>query len=310
VENVVLLSNIKVIIQYENYCTKLSMDKRMRHTFLIMTLILSVSFLSLKCKDDVISPPPTKEEPQWRLIPQFATLDIRYMLQKDGALYVVADDPNVTQVDPTRKGIYGQTYLKGEKGLIFSTIDAVTWTKIKSFNIEAGPLTFHGDTMYCLASDSIFRCLPNGQWQAAFATPPRLSYAPAVGDIVFDDSSLIAMFSQNTYALQTWRIYPNSSYRELLVDQGIYQYSGAKFLKHEKFGQSVIYVRPHWIANGFFKLVGDLFMNLTDGLSYDETHSSSPSNSMAIHNDTLFAGFKYPGNIKIMNDPAASRRVS
>jgi hypothetical protein len=69
---------------------------KMKH-IVILTLLASASLLSLKCKDDIIPPPPVQEEPQWRLLSQFASLDIRYMLQKNGALFLSAIDPAVVQ---------------------------------------------------------------------------------------------------------------------------------------------------------------------------------------------------------------------
>jgi hypothetical protein len=105
----------------------------MKHT-VILTLLASTSLLSLRCKDDVILPPSPHEEPQWGLPPQFASLDIHYMLQKNGALFLSAIDPAVVQTTV----INNKTYYVGDRGLVFSTIDGINWKKLKGFRDDVG----------------------------------------------------------------------------------------------------------------------------------------------------------------------------
>jgi hypothetical protein len=269
-------------------------EPRMSHP-ITLALITSVLFLSSNCKQDIIPPTPPLQEPQWRLVSQFATLDIRYMIQQEGTLYLSGIDPAVTQTTV----INNKTYYVGDRGLVFSTIDGIKWEKLRGFHLDVGPMTFNGDTLYCLASDTIFRYLPNRQWQATWATPPPMAYAAEVADIIFYKGILFGMAIPGTVK-QTYRINPDGSYAELLVDQGVYQYTGAKFLKKSPLnGEEIIYVRPKWTDGWFYRFDGNLFIKIVDGLSADEMQYGSPSNSMIIKNDTLFAGFKFPGNIKI-----------
>ena len=279
----------------------------MKVTLISLITIISVLALALvanSCKEqpnEVIVPP--NESQRWESIPEFALLSIRYMLQHNGTLYMSAVDPRVIRTIG-----HGDTLrFDGERGLIYKTTDGRTWTKVRGFDNEVGPMAMHGDTLYALCSDTIFKMLPNGDWQRAIRTPGRMADASMVGDIVFYKDSLYAMQSL-TQALETGIIYPDGSYRELFVrftPTRSYQYAGSKFLKVIKNGIETVFVRPRQgftYLNGMFTFDGHLFHPLNEGLTDDE-RIYVPANSMALKNDTLYAGFLNPSGIKrLVND--------
>jgi hypothetical protein len=61
------------------------------------------------------------------------------------------------------------------------------------------------------------------------------------------------------------------------------------------------YVRGMYHSGGFFVFTLEGFSVLSDGLT-QQVLLKPPSNSMEIKNDTLFAGFRYPGIIKYLDE--------
>jgi hypothetical protein len=247
-------------------------------------LFYIVLFLYTGCKEKVIPPPPF-EPSKWQVVPVLASLDVRYMIQHNGILYLAAVDPNVRLVCDL-----GKCHYDGDRGVVYKTTDAITWTKIKGFKITIGPMTFHDDTLYCLGDDSIYTMLPSGVWQTAFATPERLRDASADGDMVFIRDTLYAMQTFYGNAVETYRIHPDGSYEEVPGPDGYSHYAGAKYIKKISSGSEIVYLRPHWLAGGFFRFDGETYAHIENGLSPTEL-LSSPPNAMAVKSDTLFAGF-------------------
>jgi|ERR1041385_7867158 hypothetical protein len=260
--------------------------------------VLMLFLIGFGCNEKIIPPPPMEETPRWNVVPELASLDVRYMIQRNGVLYLAAIDPAIRSTEV----INDTTYYRGDRGVIYKTTDGITWTKIKGFKNDIGAMTFHGDTLYCLAYYYIWRLLPNGVWQTAFKTPPRLVDVSADGDMIFINDSLYAMQTVFGNAMETYRISPDGSYAEVPGPDGLYHYAGAKFIKTVRNGKETVYLRPPWYGWGFFQFDGYSYKHLENGLTEDELRSS-PTNSMAIKDDTLFAGFGgyiSPGAIKIL----------
>jgi hypothetical protein len=270
----------------------------MIRTFVIISLgLLLVDF---GCREKIL-PPPVQDIPKWNVVPELATLDVRYMIQHNDVLYLTAVDPNVKDTCISS----GNCYYVGDRSVVYKTTDAVTWTKIKGFKITIGPMTFHDDTLYCLGDDSIYTMLPNGVWRTAFATPPRLAYAPSIGDIVFIRDTLYGMQTYYANAAETYRIHPDGSYEEVLSGpDGAIHFSGSKYLKKVHNGSELIYVRPiygMWASNNLFLFDGYTYSHADIGLTDSDIFGGS--DAMATKGDTLFAGFGgriAPGVIKFL----------
>jgi len=268
----------------------------MIRTFVIISL--SLLLVDFGCREKIL-PPPVQDIRKWNVVPELATLDVRYMIQHNDVLYLTAVDPNVKDTCISS----GNCYYVGDRSVVYKTTDAVTWTKIKGFKITIGPMTFHDDTLYCLGDDSIYTMLPNGVWRTAFATPPRLAYAPAIGDIVFIRDTLYGMQTVFGNAMETYRIHPDGTYEEVAGPDGLYHYAGSKYIKKESNGSEVVYVRPIYGLYGsrnFFSFDGYTYTHIENGLTDNDIFGGS--DAMAIKNDTLYAGFgamKAAGNIKI-----------
>jgi hypothetical protein len=248
----------------------------------IIAVVSVLFFSNFGCKEEVI-PPIRIENTRWNIVSQLASLDVRYMIQHYNILYLAAVDPSARLICDS-----GICNYVDDRGLVYKTTDAVTWTKIKGFKRDIGPMTYHDDTLYCLTSDSIYRLLPNDVWQTAFATPPRLGDASTDGDMVFIRDTLYAMQTVFGNAKETYRIHPDGSYEEVAGPDGLYHYAGSKYIKPE--GKEFVYLRPQWGENIFLQFDGYTYTHIENGLTQDELLFSS-SNAMVIRGDTLYAGF-------------------
>lgn len=257
-----------------------------------LVALLALALVANSCKEqpnEVIVPP--NESQRWEIIPEFASLSIRYMLQHNNTLYVSARD--------TRVNWYTSTGWTGDPSVVYKTIDGQTWTKIAGFDDEIGPMTMNGDTLYALCSDTIFKMLPNGEWQRTIPTPGRMGDGKAVGDIIFYRDSLYAM--QSWYqALETGLIYPDGTYKQILPIPAYQPYAGAKFLKQVINNQEHLFVRGirgASVGSPMFTFDGWVFEYCVNGLSEQEK-LLAPVNSMTIKNDTVYAGFMKPSGVK------------
>ena len=254
---------------------------------IFLTLLLIPSIVS--CHQDITAPPPPTPDPKWESIPLFSNLDIRYITFFDDAMYVSA------------VAIAGSDHAEG-KSVIYRSADGNNWELIKTFSIDAGPMTLHGDTLFVITGDSIYSYNRYTGWRPRYKTPDRLVWPGSVGDIVFIDDNLYAMQTLYTSSLETYRIYPDGSNVEVKGKYGTMSLAGAKFIKLIRNGKEYIYVRPQWNGYTMYKFDGDLYSLADKGLTARELTSSSPTNSMIVHNDTLFASFQYPANVKYLDD--------
>lgn len=254
-----------------------------------------IFYIFIFCIINSCSPtePPVKNEAKiirWESVSEFANMDIRYMLKFRNSLYVCAVNENISG-NPDTNG-----YFKTERSVIYKTSDGVNWEKIGSFRQTMGAMCINGDSIFVLASDSIFYYLPNlNEWKARFKTPDGLSDAQATGDIVFYEGNLYGMQSLYASGQRTFRIYPNGTSEEVKGFNG-WPYAGTKFIKIIKNNVEKIYCRGYWTTSLFFEFNGEEFIPIQNGLS----KGWNPSNSMAVKRDTLFAGFTEPSNIKYL----------
>lgn len=245
-----------------------------------LVYIFFISIIFFKCNT---VEPPIEDKPienKWEIIPELSNLSVRYILKHKGLLYLSAV-------------VSGENY----RGVIWKTNDGEKWTMIKTFEKAIGPLTTRGDTLYCLG-DSLFRfIIPLNKWENICQPYPLTSDVQGVSEMIFLNDELYAM--QNyTDAPATYKIYFDGSVEEIMVIG--YSYGGAKFLKKENINDWC-YVRGRYHNSGFYIFDGNVFTRLSDGLT-EEEWLNPPQNSMKIKNDTLFAGFRYPGIIKYLNN--------
>ena len=128
----------------------------------ILSVLLSFVLSNFGCKEASTTPPPDEQPATWQVIPELASLDVRYMIQHNGVLYMAGVDLN--------KSVGADGY-----GVMYQTKDAVTWEKIRSQQKPLGPIAFHQDTLYCLG-DSLYRWMPS---IGPGVSPVRLSGRPA-----------------------------------------------------------------------------------------------------------------------------------
>ena len=271
------------------------------NTWIMSLKIITIALLGIivsdfGCKEELILPVQTVTK--WNVVPALASIDVRYMIQHNNVLYLTAVDPKARLICDS-----GLCHFIDDRSLVYKTTDAVTWTKIAGFKKTIGPMTFHDDTLYCLADDSIHRMLPSGEWQTAFATPPRLGDASADGDIVFIRDTLYAMQTLFANAAETYRVHPDGSYEEVLSGpDGMLHFSGSKYIKTVRNGKEFIYVRPIyglWATRTLFLFDGYTYSHIDNGLTDNELFGGS--DAMVIKDDTLYVGFGgrvAPGVIK------------
>jgi hypothetical protein len=254
----------------------------------VVQLLILLSIINFGCKAPTEVIPEKPEEKKWEAIPEFVNMDIKYMLILNNILYIAAKDLSKDDIERDR-------------GVIFRTNDGKSWERIKEFNRSPGPMTSLGDDLYVLLNDSIYYFNPDQGWTGRYLTPERLGDPEIVGDIVFIDSCLYGMQTFYPNAFQTFKIFPDGSNTEIFPRYGR-SYAGAKFIKLVKNGMEYVYLRPHYYDNYFWRFDGKEFIREVDGLTERELISLNPTNSMAVHNDTLFAGFKYPASVKFLSD--------
>ena len=220
---------------------------------------------------------PTKNK--WEIVPELSTLSIRYILKHNETLYLSAVES-------------GKNY----KGIIWKTSNGINWTIVRTFEKVIGPMTTNGDTLYCLG-DSLYRyIIPINKWENVCQPSPLTSDPEAMGDMIFVKDELYAMQSLFADAVATYRIGFDGTVNSLPVYHGR-EFGGAKFIKSKTEIKETVYVRGQYYKYGFFTFDGNVFDPLKDGLTEFEYYNP-PTNSLALKNDTLFAGFMYPAVVK------------
>ncbi|MDP2365924.1 MAG: hypothetical protein Q8M94_19405 [Ignavibacteria bacterium] len=253
------------------------------------SLISLITFLILtsSCSSPT-EPPPDDKKTTWEVIPELADMDVRYILKFNNTLFL--------------SGLFtGREY----RGAIWKTTDGENWTMLRTFEKAVGPLATNGDTLYCLG-DSLFRyIIPLKVWENVCQPYPLNTDVQAVSEMIF--------FGNTLYAFENY-----------FATAGVYKidFSGnvenlAPFYMYTKFAKMIkknvndmwCYARGRYHSGGFFIFTLEGFSVLSDGLT-QQVLLNPPSNSMEIRNDTLFAGFRYPGIIKYLDEANVWRDYS
>jgi len=240
--------------------------------------------MSFQSCNTVEPPIDIKTQKQWEPIQELSNLSVRYILKHDKTLYLSAVESN-----------------KDYRGVIWKTNDGNNWIMLRTFEKAIGPLTTHGDTLYCLG-DSLFRyIIPLEIWENVCQPKPLTSDVQAVSEMIFLKNKLYAMQTFFSDAVATYRINFDGTVENISVLPEIGpSYGGAKFIKNLE-NAEYCYVRGQYYKGGFYSFNGKIFTKIKEGLT-NESWIYPPTNSMEIKNDTLFAGFRYPGVIKFLNN--------
>ncbi len=245
----------------------------------ISLLLIVILFNSLSCGNPIAPPPPDDKKMKWEVIPELADMDVRYILKYNNTLYLSA--------------VQGSEW----RGIIWKTDDGENWIAMRSFEKAIGPLTAKGDTLYCLG-DSLFRYIITlDKWENVCQPSPLNTDVQAVSEMFFLDNELYAF--QNFFQPgSTYRIHYDGKIEDLSSYFGYF--GGAKMIK-KNISDNWGYVRGMYHNGGFFRFDRNGFVYLIDGLSL-QVILKPASNSMEVRNDTLFAGFRFPGVIKYLDE--------
>lgn len=250
------------------------MRKTIPHIFAFASL-LSLLFIA-ECKDHGVEPPPpTKEEKKWEEIPLFKNVDIRYMVQHRGVLYV---------------STYPVNYDSAK--VLYKTEDGITWDTLKTFERTIGPIAFHGDTLTILESGRTWKYHPSFGWEMFWE---HLIAADHTYDMLWLKDKLF-VFDKDfglIYSIDTVKVM-----RDLFVEP-----STSRFIKHTYQGKEIYYTRPFYVyEDKIYRFNGSSFEILMYGISSDENkYANYPA--MYVYNDTFYAGFNTPSRIKkLVND--------
>ncbi len=242
-----------------------------------MQTLLNISFMIIcftaGCKDKGVDPPPpVTVEKKWETVPEFINLDIRYMIHFKDELYAAVVN------------YQGDTLYKGA---VLKTSDGNSWRLVKTFNEKIGPMTVEEDSLYVLSDYFIHKMNANGEWVIKFGLPWQITLAEYNGDMIFFNNHLYVtqtiftgyMFKVSSDRVWT-RIYPFGPYNE----NGL---GGAKFIKLKNNNIEKLYLRDAATDGYLIHFDGELATFLQDGLP----NPFKEANSIAVHNDTLLAGF-------------------
>lgn len=244
-------------------------------------LFISLLILNTCANEPIIDEKP-KEEKKWELIPEFAEINIRYIVNNQNSLYIA-----------------GVKYLNNGKknGTIYTTTDGSTWQLIGEFPDEIGPMTYNNG-LFILRQDSIYKYVGDKKWIGVLPTPRRMMEPYADGDMIFIDDNLYIMQTFYPNTRETYKVYPDGTSEEVKVLFGM-TFGAAKFIKNNFSNQ--VYVRGNWGVRGVFKFDGSTFIPIENGLSEKELLMGNPTNSMTIKDNKLIAGFN-PAVIKRLTD--------
>lgn len=255
----------------------MGISQKLFYSFLVLfSLALT---LQLSCSSPT-EPPPDDKITKWEVIPELAEADVRYILKHENTLYLT--------------GLFTSREYRGS---IWKTTDGENWTMLRTFEKAVGPLAISGDSLYCLG-DSLFRYIISlDKWENVCQPYPLNTDVQAVSEMFFLDNKLYA-FQNYFQPGSTYKIYFDGTIEDLSF---YYSYfGGAKMIK-KNLMDSWGFVRGMYHSGGFFIFTQEGFSVLRDGLT-QQTLLNPPSNSMEIRNDTLFAGFRYPGIIKYLDE--------
>lgn len=243
-------------------------------------LFISLFIISISCDTTEPPPPPDDKITKWEVIPELAEADVRYILKHENTLYLT--------------GLFtGREY----RGSIWKTMDGVNWTMLRTFEKAVGPLAINGDSLFCLG-DSLFRyIIPLNKWENVCQPNPLNTDVQAVSEMIFLGNSLYA-FQSYFEADCVYKINFNGEVENLAA---FYQYRlFAKMIKKNP-SDEWCYARGRYHSGGFYIFNLEGYSLLIDGLTQNVILNPA-SNSMEIRNDTLFAGFRYPGIIKYLDE--------
>lgn len=248
--------------------------------FFSLILLITFLFFTSSC-NNLTEPPPDDKKTKWEIIPELAEVDVRYILKHQTTVYLT--------------GLFtGRAY----RGSIWKTHDGENWTMLRTFEKAVGPLAINGDSLFCLG-DSLFKyIIPTDNWVNVCRPWPLTSDVQAVSEMIFLKNELYAMQTYFSDAVQTFRIYFDGTIEDIPVLG--YTYGGAKFIIKTE-DAPFCYVRGQYHKGGFYSFDGKIFTKIKNGLS-DKEWMYPPTNSMEIYKDTLFAGFKFPGLIKYLDN--------
>lgn len=225
------------------------------------------------CEDKGVDPPPGKEEKKWEVVPEFVNLDIRYMIHFKDELYAAV-------VNYQGDSLY--------KGAVLKTSDGDSWSLVKTFNEGIGPMTVEGDSLYVNSDHFIHKMDANGNWVIKFGVPWQIAEAGLNGDMIFLNGNLYV--SQTRLTGYMYMVTPDSQWKSIYNPPGSENgIGGAKFLKVKKGNNETVYLRRRFDVQSIISTFdGNVVIDINQGLS-QKAHGI---NSLTIHNDTLFAGFK------------------
>ncbi len=238
----------------------------------LLNTSLMIICLMAGCKDNGVDPPlPIKEEKKWEVVPEFANLDIRYMIHFKDELYAAV-------VNYQKDSLY--------KGAVLKTSNGDSWTLVRTFSEVIGPMTVEGDSLYVLSDHFIYKMNSKGEWVIKFGLPWEIMYAEFNGDMIFFNSNLYV--AQTIFTGYMFKVTPDSLWTKIQPFPGLENgVSCARFIKAKKNGVETLYLRETAVSGYIFHFDGEIVNPLQDGLPKPFTGA----NSIAVQNDTLLAGF-------------------
>ncbi len=247
--------------------------------YILLALIVLI-FINISCDNTTEPPTPDDSKPKWEVIPELAEADVRYILKHENTLYLTCL-------------FTGRAY----RGSIWKTTNGENWTMFRTFEKAIGPLAINGDSLFCLG-DSLFKyIIPTDTWVNICQPYPLNTDVQAVSEMIFFGNSLYA-FENYFETAGVYKISFNGVVENLAP---LYMYTSfAKMIKKNT-SDTWCYARGRYHSGGFFIFTLEGFSVLRDGLT-QQVLLNPPSNSMEIRNDTLFAGFRYPGIIKYLDE--------
>jgi hypothetical protein len=225
------------------------------------------------CKDNGTGPiPPVDNEIKWEVVPEFIGLDIRYMLEFNGDLYAAV-------VNYKSDTVY--------RGAVLKTSDGNGWSLVRTFNEPIGPMTVENDSLYVLSNKFVHKMDKSGVWVIKYGVPWQIADAELNGDMVFLNGQLYV--TQTRFTGFMFTVTSDSIWSQIYLFGIESSPIGAKFLKFRNNNVDLAYLRPRYGVESYLSIFdGKSVFFLKKGLP----PNSYGVNSMAIKNDTLFAGFK------------------